>query len=69
MTSSIFNQTAPGVIRGMPPSGATCKLPDGRRVTLAQLAEIVKGKTPEQACKELGVDYSRLRNIMGMFGL
>ena len=32
----------------------TCRLPDGRSVTLPQLAQMVRGKSPQEAFKELG---------------
>lgn len=44
--------------------GATCTLPDGRKANIHQLADMVRGKSPVQAFREMGVDPSHLRGTI-----
>ena len=40
-------------------SGSRCTLPNGQQVTIQQLADMTRGKTPDQAFRENGLDYQR----------
>lgn len=42
-------------------------LPNGQQVSVQQLADMTQGKTPEQACRELGADYSQFQQLQGLF--
>ena len=42
--------------------GARRTLPNGRQVTVGQLADMVHGKTPQQAFRENGLDVDEARN-------
>lgn len=44
-------------------SGATCTMPDGRRLTFQQLASEMGGKTPAEAFSQCGYD---LNEVMGL---
>lgn len=43
-------------------TGARCTLPNGQQVTIGQLANIVRGKTPQQAFRENGLDFNKVQN-------
>lgn len=53
--SALFNDVAN--------SGATCTMPDGRRLTLQQLAGEMGNKTPAEAFAQCGYD---LNAVMGL---
>lgn len=36
-------------------SGATCNLPNGKVITVKELASMAEGKTPQQLLSELGI--------------
>jgi hypothetical protein len=42
--------------------GAKCTLPNGQQATIGQLADMVRGKTPQQAFRENGLDFDKARN-------
>ena len=42
--------------------GAKCTLPNGQQATIGQLADMVRGKTPQQAFMENGLDFDQARN-------
>lgn len=44
--------------------GAMCTLPDGRKVNIYQLADMVRGKDPAQAFREMGLDPSNMRGAL-----
>lgn len=44
-------------------SGATCTMPDGRRLTLQELATEIGNKTPQEAFAQCGYD---LNEVMGL---
>ena len=44
-------------------SGAKCTLPDGRQVGIDEFAAMMQGKSPEQAFRENGKDFSQFQNI------
>lgn len=46
-------------------AGITRTLPNGQQVSASQFAQMMQGKTPEQAFQEMGMDYSQMRNLMG----
>lgn len=43
------------VVQRMAESGMTCSLPDGRTMTVAELARMAEGKTPQQLLSQLGI--------------
>ncbi len=43
------------VIQRMADSGMTYNLPDGRTMTVAELARMAEGKTPQQLLSQLGI--------------
>ena len=45
-------------------SGATCTLPDGSVLTLGQLMEQNKGRTPQEAFKAYGYDFDEVYRIV-----
>lgn len=53
-----------GVIDQMIRSGATCTLPNGSVVTVAQLADMARGRSPEQMFSMLGPQYAGLYQQM-----
>ena len=50
---------AANIAKQITDNNMTCTLPDGRQVTLFELADMVKGQTPQQAFASMGLDYSR----------
>ena len=45
-------------------SGAACTLPDGSTLTLEQLVEQSKGRTPQEAFKAYGYDFDDVTRII-----
>ena len=46
-------------------SGATCQMPDGRRLTLKEFAEEMQGKSPKDAYKSCGYDFDEVMQLLG----
>ena len=40
-------------------SGSKCTLPNGQQLTIQELADMTRGKTPDQVFRENGLDYQR----------
>ena len=40
-------------------SGSKCTLPNGQQLTIQELADMTRGKTPDRAFRENGLDYRR----------
>ena len=45
-------------------SGATCTMPDGRKLTLQQLSQEMQGKTPIEAFKACGQSLPEVMSII-----
>ena len=46
-------------------SGATCQMPDGRRLTLGELVTEMQGKSPQDAYKSCGYDIDEVMQLLG----
>jgi len=46
-------------------SGATCTMPDGRRLTLQELATEIGDKTPQEAFAQCGYDLNEVMRSIG----
>lgn len=46
-------------------SGATCQMPDGRRLTFAEFAQEMRGKSPQEAYKACGYDLDEVMQVIG----
>ena len=40
-------------------TGVTVPMPNGQRMNITEFAQAMQGKNPEQAARELGIDYSK----------
>lgn len=45
-------------------SNATCRLPNGTQVPVSQVLEQCKGKTPQEAFSQFGLDFSQFQALM-----
>ena len=41
-------------------TGVTVSMPNGQRMNITEFAQAMQGKNPEQAARELGIDYSNV---------
>ena len=41
-------------------TGVTVSMPNGQRMNITEFAQAMQGKNPEQAARELGIDYSKV---------
>ena len=55
------------VVGSLMRSGATCTLPDGRVVTVKQLAQMVAGKSPQEMFAQFGPQYADIQRQLQSF--
>lgn len=45
-------------------SNAVCRLPNGTQVPVSQVLQQCQGKSPEEAFRQFGLDYSQIKPLM-----
>lgn len=45
-------------------AGVTRTLPNGQQVTASQFAQMMQGRTPQQAFQDMGMDFGRYQGMM-----
>lgn len=52
------------VVEQLSKSNAMCRLPNGQSMPVSQVLQQCQGKSPEEAFKQFGLDYSQIRPLM-----
>ncbi len=45
-------------------SNAMCRLPDGSLITVSQVLQQCQGKSPDEAFRQFGLDFSQIQPLM-----
>lgn len=64
MLRQMMQGDATPLIQQVISSGATCTMPDGTKLTLGQLIEQSKGRTPQEVFKACGYDFDEVARIV-----
>ena len=64
MLKSLVGGDTQGVMQQLSKSTNMCRLPDGQAVPVYQVIQQCQGKTPEEAYRQFGLDFSQVKPIM-----
>ena len=64
MLRSLVGGNPQAVVEQLSKSNAMCRLPNGQSVPVSQVLQQCQGKSPEEAFKQFGLDYSQIRPLM-----
>ena len=63
LRSMLQGDTRP-LIQQFVSTGATCTMPDGRKLTYQELANLLQGKSPDEAIRICGYDPTSLLGLL-----
>ena len=64
MLRSLVGGNPQAVVEQLSKSNAMCRLPNGQSVPVSQVLQQCQGKSPEEAFRQFGLDYSQIRPLM-----
>lgn len=64
LLKSLVGGNPQAAIEQLSKSGAACRLPDGTTTPVSQVLQQCQGKSPEEAFRQFGLDYSQIRPLM-----
>ncbi len=64
MLRSLVGGNPQSVVEHLSKSNAMCRLPNGQSMPVSQVLQQCQGKSPEEAFKQFGLDYSQIRPLM-----
>lgn len=64
MLKSIIGGNPQPMIQQLASSNAMCRLPNGAQMPVSQVLQQCQGKSPEEAFRQFGLDYSQIQSLM-----
>lgn len=64
MLRSLVGGNPQSVVEQLSKSNAMCRLPNGQSMPVSQVLQQCQGKSPEEAFRQFGLDYSQIRPLM-----
>lgn len=64
MLKSLVGGNPQAVVEQLSKSNAMCRLPNGQSMPVSQVLQQCQGKSPEEAFRQFGLDYSQIRPLM-----
>ena len=64
MLRSLVGGNPQAVVEQLSKSNAMCRFPNGQSMPVSQVLQQCQGKSPEEAFKQFGLDYSQIRPLM-----
>ena len=64
MLRSLVGGNPQAVVEQLSKSNAMCRLPNGQSMPVSQVLQQCQGKSPEEAFRQFGLDYSQIRPLM-----
>lgn len=61
---SLIGGDPQALVDQMSRSGAVCTLPDGTRMPVSEVIRQCRGKSPDEAFRQMGLDFSQIRPLM-----
>lgn len=63
MLRSLVGGNPDALLSQLSKSDATCRLPDGTTMPVSEVIRRCQGKTPEEAFRQMGLDFSQIRPL------
>lgn len=60
MLKSLVGGNSQALVEQLSRSNNLCRLPDGTTMTVSQVIQQCQGKTPDEAYRQLGLDFSQI---------
>jgi hypothetical protein len=64
MLRGLIGGNPQAVVDQLSKSNAMCRLPDGTSVPVSHVLQQCQGKTPDEAFRQFGLDFSQIRPLM-----
>lgn len=64
MLRSLVGGNPQAVVEQLSKSNAMCRLPNGQSMPVSQVLQQCQGKSPEEAFRQFGLDFSQIQPLM-----
>lgn len=64
MLKSLVGGNPQAVVEQLSKSNAMCRLPDGTFIPVSQVLQRCQGKSPDEAFRQFGLDFSQIQPLM-----
>lgn len=64
MLRSLVGGNPQAVVEQLSKSNAMCRLPDGTFIPVSQVLQRCQGKSPDEAFRQFGLDFSQIQPLM-----
>lgn len=64
MLKGLIGGNPQAVVDQLSRSNAMCRLPDGTFIPVSQVLQRCQGKSPDEAFRQFGLDFSQIRPLM-----
>lgn len=64
MLKSLVGGNPQQVVEQLSRSGGMCRLPNGTAVPVSQVVQQCQGKSPSEAFKQFGLDFSQIQSLL-----
>ena len=64
MLKSLVGGNSQALVEQLSKSNATCRLPNGTTMPVSQVLQQIQGKSPDEAFRQFGLDFSQIKPLM-----